>query len=172
MTAKKLQSQRQRRQRSAEVIELEMVLRDTVDSETTFSRADLVFTGIDHSGLSYEVLVYLNNARANANTPRSIDAGYAGRFVIFGHGDCFGTTGHCDVENTTTNAIDSARRHPMTPKGRILTITDALRRVLSTHEGGLESITLVPISKNPKQKDREPTASLLRYEGISLQTYR
>ena len=60
-------------------------------------RADLVFSGVDHSQTSYEVRVFLNNPTADASTPRTAEHGYAGRFVVFGHGGCFGDEGHCEV---------------------------------------------------------------------------
>jgi hypothetical protein len=65
-----------------------------------FTRADLVFTGVDHSAGSYEVLVFLNNTRATDTTAHTIEKGYGGRFVIFGHGGCYGDVGHCDVPAT------------------------------------------------------------------------
>ena len=54
--------------------------------EAAFKRADLVFEGVDHAQGSYEVRVFLNNKNANEQTARSPETGYAGRFVVFGHG--------------------------------------------------------------------------------------
>src|SRR5262249_33443730 len=47
-----------------------------------FSRADLEFRGVDHSGPSFEARVYLNNADAGAETPLTEDTGYAGSFWV------------------------------------------------------------------------------------------
>ena len=48
------------------------------------SRADLVFHGVDHSGPSFEALVFLNNPAATADTGRERAQGYVGAFFIFG----------------------------------------------------------------------------------------
>lgn len=140
--------------------------------ETSFSRADLVFTGVEHADMSYEVRVFLNNPKANHKTPRTTDAGYAGRFVVFGHGNCMGEEGHCDASATVTAAYDPVRDHPVTPQTRILTITDALGRVLAAPGHALETVTLVPVSKDPQRKNRGPTADLFKYKSVALETYR
>lgn len=36
-----------------------------------FTRADVVITGVDHSGTSYEVRLFLNNPAATVGTPRT-----------------------------------------------------------------------------------------------------
>ena len=66
------------------------------EQETAFTRADLVFTGVDHSSLSYEVRVFLNNTDVDDETPCIPEVGYAGSFSVFGHGNCFGDIGHCE----------------------------------------------------------------------------
>ena len=79
------------------VLVADVSFRPTSPEEGRFTRADLVFSGVDHSQTSYEVRVFLNNPTADASTPRTAEHGYAGRFVIFGHGGCFGDDGHCEV---------------------------------------------------------------------------
>ena len=76
-----------------------------------FSRADIEFEGVDHSGASYEGRVFLNNPRADATTPLTSEKGYAGTFHIFGHGGCFGDDeGHCTVR--PRRAYDPRPAHP------------------------------------------------------------
>lgn len=143
------------------------------EAETAFSRADLHFRGVDHASLSYEVRVYFNNASACAATPRVADQGYAGRIVVFGHGNCFGDPGHCDVPDDPPYDAPGAQQHPMAPKDRAITVTAALRRVLDGQgSGGLKTVTLVPVSKAPKRESRGPCAGLFKYEAVALQTYR
>ena len=97
---------------------------------SAFKRADLVFEGVDHAQGSYEVRVFLNNKKANEETARSPETGYAGRFVVFGHGRCFGEQDHCEpaLAAAPAQAIDpgGGHQHPLTPETRILTITEPL----------------------------------------------
>ena len=50
---------------------------------SALTRADLVFDGVDHGGMSYEVRAFLNNPEADETTPRTLEQGYGGRFVVF-----------------------------------------------------------------------------------------
>ena len=141
------------------------------EQETSFTRADLVFTGVDHSSLSYEVRIFLNNKAADDQTPRELETGYAGKFTVFGHGNCFGEAGHCEVPEGQAGG-DIYAQHPLTRQRMIVPITPALQRVLSGPSRQLETVTLVPISKAPKRADRGLTADLFKYDGVSLRTYR
>jgi hypothetical protein len=136
---------------------------------TPFTQADLILTGVEHAGPSYEVRLFLNNPTATADTPRTAEHGYAGRFTIFGHGGCFGDEGHCDVQ-TSADPTDLRRPHPLTPLTTYVTVTDALRRLLA---GGdtLQTVTLVPVSAMPRQADRKPAPELLKFADVSLHTY-
>jgi hypothetical protein len=135
-----------------------------------FTRADLVFTGVDHSGGSYEVLVFLNNDTATGTSAHSVDQGYGGRFVIFGHGGCYGDVGHCDVP-PERSADDLRPAHPLTPVTKVVNITDALRHVLAADKEGLKSVTLVPVALTPRPEDSAVTADLFRFDGLTLKTY-
>jgi hypothetical protein len=92
------------------------------------TRADLVFYGVDHAGPSYEARVFLDNPRAAADTPREPDSGYAGSFVVFGHGGCYGDEGHCAPNDGLRDEFDRRPPHPLTPQTRTLQVTDALKR--------------------------------------------
>lgn len=134
-----------------------------------FTRADLVFSGVDHSAGSYEVLVFLNNPEADDTTVHAVDAGYGGRFSIFGHGPCYGDVGHCDVPERAPD--DLRPEHPLTPATKIVTITDALRHVLAHSKHGLETVTLVPVTVPPRRADRRVTPDLFRFDDMTLRTY-
>jgi hypothetical protein len=137
---------------------------------TPFTRADLVFTGVDHSTTSYEVRLFLNNPTAIADTSRTAEQGYAGRFTVFGHGGCYGDEDHCDVPAPSTDPTDLRPPHPLTPLNTYVTVTDALRRVLA-RDGVLRTVTLVPVSITPRRTDRRPAPELLRFADVSLHTY-
>jgi hypothetical protein len=137
---------------------------------TPFTRADLIFAGVDHKGPSYEVRLFFNNPTATVSTPRTAEHGYAGRFTIFGHGGCYGDEGHCDVPVTSADLTDLRGPHPLTPLDTFVTVTDALRRVLADGKT-LQSVTLVPLSLMPRQADRKPAPELLNFADVSLQTY-
>jgi tyrosinase len=137
---------------------------------TPFTRADVVFTGVDHSGGSYEVRLFLNNPAATADTPRTAEQGYAGRLTIFGHGGCYGDEGHCEVPAPSTDPTDLRPAHPLTPLETYVTITDALRRVLA-RGGALQTVTLVPVAITPRRADRKPAPELLRFADVTLRTY-
>jgi hypothetical protein len=48
---------------------------------------DVVFTGVEQAGPSYEALVFIGNPGANETTERSPEAGYVGSFSVFGYGE-------------------------------------------------------------------------------------
>lgn len=137
---------------------------------TPFTRADVVVTGVDHSGSSYEVRLFLNNPAATAETSRTAEQGYAGRFTVFGHGGCYGDEGHCEVPAPSTDPTDLRPAHPLTPLDTYVTITGALRRVLA-RDGALQTLTLVPVSITPRRADRKPAPELLHFADVALRTY-
>ncbi len=139
-------------------------------NDPRFTRADLIFSGVDHSGSSYEVLVFLNNRSATDKTEHDVKRGYGGRFVIFGHGGCYGDLGHCEIPQS--RAVDDLRPpHPLTPATTIVTITDALQYLLMNSESGLETVTLIPVEITPRRKDRAISPTVFRFDDVTLRTY-
>lgn len=139
--------------------------------EDEFYRADIVFEGVDHSDTSYEVLVFLNNTRANDETPHTLENGYAGRFVIFGHGGCFGDEGHCHVV-TRRPPHDLRAPDPLIPVTKVVVVTKALKYILENDKEGLEAATLIPISETPLRKDRGLAHDLFKFDSLELRTYK
>jgi hypothetical protein len=136
-----------------------------------FSRAELIFTGVDHSTVSYEVRVFLNNPDADEGSSRTEEEGYAGRFVVFAHGGCYGGVGHCDVPSEPRAPHDLRRPHALTRKTKVVDITEALRRVLANEPYQLRSVTLVPISKGAEKGRRGLTKDLFQFDAMKLRSY-
>src|SRR5919199_1305474 len=97
--------------------------------ELEFTRADLIFDGVDHSGESFEARIFFDNPEADEHTPMDEEHGYAGFFVIFGHGGCAGDEGHCDVPTNPDDTDDLRLPHPLHPATKPVIVTEALRRV-------------------------------------------
>jgi len=143
----------------------------------TINRADLVFEGVNHIGMSYEVRIFLNKKTVTGKSARTAANNYAGRFVVFGHGNCFGADGHCDPvdQSIMRSAAESSvtqLRHPAAPHKRILTVTKPLGRVLKKFKNGLHTVTLVTTLKAPTRKECKPVSGLFEASRVSLQLYR
>jgi hypothetical protein len=102
------------------------------DPEHRISRVDLVVYDIDPGGGSYEGRVFIGKKPpAGAGTDHD---SYAGSFYVFGHGDCWGEEGHCDVP-TERDAFDLRLPHHLEPHLAIVTVTD---HILGLIEAGGE----------------------------------
>jgi tyrosinase len=131
-----------------------------------FSRADLEFIGVDHSGPSYEARVFINNPNADENTPTAEESGYAGSFNIFGHGGCFGDVGHCEI-NGGRDAFDQRPTHPLMPIRKVVIATDAIKKAAA--QGPDITVTVVPLVKSWTEKT--DLTDVLVFDHINLVTY-
>ena len=137
---------------------------EQLDSE--FSRADIEFEGVDHSGASYEGRVFLNNPRADATTPLTPENGYAGAFHIFGHGGCFGDDEeHCTVR--PRRRYDPRPAHQLTLARKVVIATEAVRTALA--KGPKLTVKVVPVVRATTPK--AGAEDVLIYERISVITY-
>lgn len=109
-----------------------------------FSRADLVFHGVDHSKDSYEGRLYVNEPDADAATGREVPT-YVGSFHVFGHGGCFGDSGHCNVPGAPRAAFDLRPAHQLTPQTKAVIITDPLKALLQA-DSSLASIRVTIVA--------------------------
>ena len=130
-----------------------------------YSRADLIFYGVDHSGPSYEGRIFFNRKRADLDTPRDPERGYAGSFMVFGHDGCAGDEGHCDVEDRVVDEFDYRAPHPLEPWTKVVEITDAFRRVEAAGEFVITVVPVTPGTRGPVLSDA------LRFERVRLALY-
>ncbi|MBV9210528.1 MAG: hypothetical protein JOZ52_07860 [Acidobacteria bacterium] len=131
-----------------------------------YSRADLEFIGVDHSGPSYEARVYLNNPNADANTPATEEEGYAGSYHIFGHNGCYGDLGHCDVV-TGQDEFDVRPSSPLQPIKKVVIATDAIKKAAA--QSAKITVTVVPVIKSWSEK--ADLNDVLKFDHINLVTY-
>jgi hypothetical protein len=128
----------------------------------SFERSDLLFYGLDHSGASYEARVFMD-PRGVGRDANSGHRAYVGSFFILGHGGCFGDAGHCDIPGGR-DPFDLRPAHQLEPALRILTVTDAVRRL---RERGVEAakVTVVAHTAGTAAND------VLAFERVRLATY-
>lgn len=130
--------------------------------ERDFERADLLFYGLDHSGASYEVQVFLA-ARGIGGEPDRDHRAYVGSFFILGHGGCFGDVGHCDVP-AARDEFDLRPPHQLEPATRIVNVTDPLTAMLQ-HGLTEAKVTVVAHTEGRASND------VLSFSTIRLVTY-
>jgi len=116
-----------------------------------FSAAQLVFYDVDHSGASFTAPVFLDASDVGAATPLDPEAGFAGSFVIFGHGGCAGDLGHCDVPEKRKDPFDNRPLHPLTPQTKTVDITRALKRLLDA--GPVEELRVSVLALLPGEEE-------------------
>ena len=142
---------------------------DVKKLDKKFYRADMEFYGIDHSGPSYEGRVFVNNPHANQKTPTTFKNGYFGSFHIFGHGGCFGDTGHCEVRRER-RPYDVRPDHPLTPAYKRIIVTDQLKKMgKSTNEF---TVYIVPVlNYDGADIAKEDIEAVVKVEKISIVAY-
>jgi hypothetical protein len=129
-----------------------------------FQRADLLFEGVDHSSASFEARVFFNNPDADEATAMDDEHGYAGSFVIFGHGGCAGDEGHCEIPEHPDDVDDLRFPHPLHPADKPVVVTEALRRI----EAEEFTVTVVPVQPGADAPER---ADVLFFERLEILTY-
>lgn len=129
-------------------------------------RVDLELRGVDHSGESFAVRVFVNDLEATVNTATDGNPAYAGSFYVFGHGPCLGDEGHCEVPPGPLSPYDFRGPHQLTPQYRHIPITEALR----ARAGGAETftVTLVPVAN---RDGAEEGADVLYFKRLGLVAY-
>lgn len=136
------------------------------DVPADLSRADLELYGIDHFRPSYTALVFFNDPDVTTRNASDRRRSYAGSFSIFGHQECSGDAGHCEV-HAHLRRFDSRPSHPLTRAFKRVVVTDALRRVARART---LTITLV-VACAPADDDYEADGPLLALDGVQLTTF-
>jgi tyrosinase len=131
-------------------------------AEHSFKRADLIFYGLDHSGASFEGQVFLD-PRGVGRDAGSEHRAYVGSFYVFGHGECVGDVGHCDIP-TERDPFDLRPPHQLEPAARILTVTEPVEALL---DRGVEA---AKVTVTARTAARTPS-DVLAFEKVRLIAY-
>jgi hypothetical protein len=114
-----------------------------VPASLTESRlAEVVFEGIDQSGPSYEVRVFVNNPLATPHTARTAEEGYIGSFHVYGYG-LWPSEGHVPSEGVPGHVPNAEVQAPITKSVRMTTETKLVPATSSF------SITAVAVPYGP-----------------------
>ena len=121
---------------------------DATPEGRPFSDAEIIARGVEQGGPSFEVRVFLNNEKADADTPADEQHGYAGSFHIYGFG--------LDKPGETP-------KHKI-PTDYVVPATRAVRAALQ--QSPALTVTLVPrYYSGPATASRD-----LHLDGISIAT--
>ena len=138
-------------------------------AQRPFHRADLVFLGLEHAGPSVEVRIFFSAPDADASTPTTAEAGFAGFFSIFAHGGCFGDEGHCDMPER--RPTDLRPPYALTPFSKHVTVTEAVRRLIADGVHDV-SVTIVPVLHSvPPYVPEDLLAQPVVFERLSIVFY-
>jgi hypothetical protein len=136
------------------------------DSGMVFTRADLVFFGVDHSGPSYQVRLELIGLAEDGGEVGRERASYA----VFGHGGCFGDEGHCQVR-APLHAFDRRPPHQLTPATKAIIVTGPVQRLIAQGAATLGVETTAAVRESPYAKPDEP-AEIAVCDEMELRLYR
>lgn len=126
-----------------------------------FRKAEIRLHWVPQLMRSCFVRAFLNEPGASAATPVRNNPHYAGYLAIFGHGECYGGPGHCDLPPPRARAYDQRPRSHNTPRNHRIDITEAAKTILA--KGNEIQITLVVIGVDYREE-----SDLLKLEGVSL----
>jgi tyrosinase len=87
---------------------------------------ELRFNRVKPPKKSFELRVFFNAPAADASTPTEGNPHYAGSLYFFGHGECGGNAGHCDVPSGPRDPFDLRPPHHLSPTTLSLDVGDAL----------------------------------------------
>jgi tyrosinase len=126
-----------------------------------FRKAEIRLHWVPQLMRSCFVRAFINQPGADASTPMRDNPHYAGYLAIFGHGECYGGPGHCDLPPPRARAYDERPRNHNTPRNHRIDVTEAARALLAKSDE--VQITLVVIGVDYREE-----RDLLRLEGVSL----
>jgi tyrosinase len=129
-----------------------------------FKKAEIRMHWVPQLARSCFVRAFVNQPGANANTEIRDNPNYAGYLAIFGHGECYGGPGHCDLPPARARPFDQRPRSHNMPRNHRLDVTKAVQRLMERDKKLDElQITLLVIGVDYREEN-----DLLRLEGVSL----
>jgi hypothetical protein len=140
------------------------------DLEGDFYRADLLLTGVNIKVPTYEGRVFINNTRANSDTPTDLEHGYVGSYSIFGHPDCLGDEGHCDMHPDRLKFDVIPYR--LSPENIAITITNKLKAI--ARQSLDFTVTICPIVCPPIEiegMEKVDRVNVVKINKVSIEIY-
>jgi hypothetical protein len=126
---------------------------------------DIIFYGVGREGASYEARVFLNNTKADVDTPRELSEGFVGVFTVFGHGGCVGDEGHCDRPEASADPFDLRLPQGLVPLTKTVMLSaEALKRLTG------DDFTVTVVAVEPSDKGPAPSEAL-EFESWRLAAY-
>ena len=126
-----------------------------------FKRAELRLHRVPQLVRSCFVRAFLNQPGADASTPVTGNPHYAGYLAIFGHAECYGGPGHCDLPPPRARDHDLRARSHNTPRNHRIDVTECARRMLEAGDELRISLLVIGV-------DHREETDLMRLEGVSL----
>jgi tyrosinase len=132
-----------------------------------FSRAELRFQGLTPPEDSFAIRVFADVEAVDADTAIDDNPHYLGTRYFFGHGECGGAPGHCEV--VPRDIYDLRPAHHYAPATVRLDITRQLKAFLARRKAPAEGSGNVPITLVVIGRDgKEIVESEVYFEGLSV----
>lgn len=125
-------------------------------------KAEVKLLNVTQPNQSLFVKVFLNLEDPEPEDREKHPDHYVGGFVLFGHGECIGSSGHCDPPASQRRTGDVRERHHNTPWNYRLDATDCVGKLMAQGAQDFHVNLLV------QDTDGEVLSDLLRIEALSL----
>lgn len=137
--------------------------------EAGFVRAQLDFHRMRPPKNSYEIRAYVGNPTCTAKTGYDHDS-FAGRMVLFGHGECHGARGHCDPTLFGRDEYDLRSQHPLRHEhtNYKIDVTRGLRRFIGRKKS-VKNVKIYLVILDASGQEVAPET--VKYERCSLRTF-
>lgn len=128
------------------------------------SKAEVRLHGVQRAVGSHFFRVFINQPDADNRTPTKGNDNYVGYIARFGHGNCIGGPGHCDIPSLRRRKFDRRPRHHNTPNNHRLDATETIKKLKA--KGDTEfKVNVVIMSPDGRMAQGQHRALL---DGISL----
>jgi len=128
------------------------------------SKAEIRLHKVQRSVESHHIRVFINSPDADATTPTRDNDHFVGYISRFGHGDCVGGPGHCDIPLENKRKFDLRPRHHNAPTNHNLDATENIKKILSNGAKDIH-INVVALAADGQMATG---ASRILMDGVSI----
>ena len=127
-------------------------------------KVEIRLHGVRRAVNSHIIKVFLNSPDANHETPVKENDNFVGYAARFGHGNCVGGPGHCDVPDINRHFFDRRHRHHNTPTNHTFDATEQVRKLLKAGAKDI-NVNMVVTGGNSRLAEGNTRALI---DGISV----